>query len=295
MAESTYYVYSHHFCNGTMYIGKGKGVRAYIPRKHNKHWMALQAKYGSPEVRIVVPNLSEELAFLCESEYLDLVRRLCIKTCNYTAGGEGIAGYKYTSEQLSALSARRSEYMNRPEVRAKYAETTKAYMSRAEVKAYMQERLAERLKSAEYRAKLSEKAKEVSARPEIKAQRRAKFKALWDDPETAEKMRSGVVAMWQNEEKRRALTAKRKEYMNRPEIRAANSERRKQYLAAFGAPNIKKERFRFYSATHGTFVGTRQEFLKAWPEINASKLSALIHKRRNGAGGWVLVTGETDE
>ena len=289
MIHEAYYVYRHKFSNDTVYIGKGKGIRAYIPRKHNKHWVSLQAKYGDPDISMVAEGLDEELAFLCETEYLDLVRRLGVHTCNYTSGGEGISGYKYTPDQLTAHSLRRAEYMNRPEVRAKYAETTKAYMSREDVKAYMRARFAERMQSDEYRATLSARAKEISSRPEVQAVRSARFKAMWEDPDMAARMRAGVTALWQDEDKRRALAGKRKEYMNRPGVRAANSEKRRQYLAEFGPTNIKKEQFEFYSAVHGSFVGTRQEFLASWPDVTASRLSALIHKRCGSAKGWVLV------
>lgn len=289
MGPNEFYVYRHDFPNGAVYVGKGKKGRAYIPRTSNRHWVSLRAKYGPPEVSFVATGAPEELAFLCEVEYIDQLRRVGARICNHTDGGEGISGYRYTPEQLAALSARRAAYMQTPEARAKYSASTSAHMSRPETKVHMQAKLQERMQDPNYRASLSERAKLVSAHPEVRAARKAVTARLWADADKREALVQKLRDYWGRPEVRAAQSAKRKEYMSRPEVRAKYSMLRREHIAKFGPPNVNPTILEFYSTVHGTFIGTRKEFLTAWPDINASKLSAIIHARRSRVKSWVFV------
>lgn len=82
--------------NAVFYIGKGQGRRPYTIRNRNKYWCNIVAKAGGFTVRMVVEGVDEELAFLIEAERIDQLRRLGMKLCNMTDGGEGISGYVHT-------------------------------------------------------------------------------------------------------------------------------------------------------------------------------------------------------
>ena len=102
---SQFYVYEHitKDTNAVFYVGKGTGYRSGSKSDRNIHWKRVAKKHGFT-VNIVAQNLDEELAFLCEQERIDQLRRLGVKLCNYTDGGEGISGHKHSEETKKKLS-----------------------------------------------------------------------------------------------------------------------------------------------------------------------------------------------
>jgi hypothetical protein len=85
------------------YVGKGTDNRAYVKKNRNKYWHNIVNKYGY-EVKLIAKDIDEEFALLIEVERIDQLKRLNIKICNMTSGGEGISGYKFTDEQKIKLS-----------------------------------------------------------------------------------------------------------------------------------------------------------------------------------------------
>lgn len=104
-----FYVYEHirRDNNNIFYVGKGIGSRAKSCNDRNKHWQRIVAKANGFFVRITVKNLDEELAFLVEMERIDQLKKLNVKLCNMTNGGEGVSGYKLNLEQRK----KRSDFM----------------------------------------------------------------------------------------------------------------------------------------------------------------------------------------
>jgi NUMOD3 motif len=102
---SQFYVYEHlaKDTNMPFYVGKGTKYRCNSKENRNKHWHNIVQKHGFI-VNIVAKNLDEELAFLCEQERIDQLKRLGYKLCNYTEGGEGISGHKHSDETKKKLS-----------------------------------------------------------------------------------------------------------------------------------------------------------------------------------------------
>jgi hypothetical protein len=284
-----YYVYQHTFANGAIYVGKGKGPRARVfHTSRSKFWQATRVKHGDPEVSFVCTGCDEEMAFLVEEEWVRVLRLRGARLVNLTDGGEGISGYRYTEEQLVAFRARRAEYMQRPEVRQKYAETTRRYMAKPETKAHMAARMQERMQDPEYRAKLSERAKRVSNQPENLARRSEQMKALHANPAMKEKLRAESIKYWASSEARAAQSERRKAHMSKPEVREFYSRTRLAWVAAGNVPFMKYEGVSLIH-TSGRFMrGTRQSLLRHLPELSASKLSALIHGRRASTKGWKL-------
>ena len=109
---NNYYVYEH-IRPDTMqvfYVGKGKGKRITIGKngggERNKHWHHIVNKASGFISRKIVENVDEELAFLAEQERIDQLKRLGVKLCNMTDGGEGASGTivsKETREKMSKI------------------------------------------------------------------------------------------------------------------------------------------------------------------------------------------------
>ena len=96
-----YYIYIHkkQSNNNIFYVGKGKGKRAWVKKGRNYYWNNVVNKYGYI-VEIIKSNLSEEEAFIQEKFYIDYYK----PCCNFTKGGEGISGYKFSIESLRKKS-----------------------------------------------------------------------------------------------------------------------------------------------------------------------------------------------
>jgi Zn ribbon nucleic-acid-binding protein len=86
-----FYVYEHirPDTNAVFYVGKGSGWRSGVTQHRNLYWARIVAKAGGFNVRKIVKNVGEELAFLAEQERIDQLKKLGIKLTNFTDGGEG--------------------------------------------------------------------------------------------------------------------------------------------------------------------------------------------------------------
>ena len=100
-----FYVYEHlRKTDGSVfYVGKGYGSRATRQTNRNRYWHNIVNKHGF-DVKFVATKLDEELALLAEIERIDQQRKLGIKLCNLTDGGEGVVGYVATPETRAKLS-----------------------------------------------------------------------------------------------------------------------------------------------------------------------------------------------
>ena len=107
MKRSDFYVYEHIKppTKEVFYVGKGSGKRARARSNRNQYWHNVVNKHGF-EVKFIVENIDEELAFLVEEERIDQLRRLGIKLCNMTDGGEGSSGLVLSDEVKQMVSQR---------------------------------------------------------------------------------------------------------------------------------------------------------------------------------------------
>lgn len=106
-----FYVYEHIRPDTGMvfYVGKGQGSR-YLAKTHrNKHWHHIVAKAGSFTSKKIVENIDEELALLAEQERIDQLKRLGVKLCNMTNGGEGTSGRVFSEESKRKIGVRHSQ------------------------------------------------------------------------------------------------------------------------------------------------------------------------------------------
>lgn len=96
--EQKFYVYEHirPDTGAVFYVGKGCRNRATTSSRRSQHWQNVVAKVGGREVRYIVKNVDEELAYFCEEEALDKYKRLGVRLTNKTDGGGGTNGYRFT-------------------------------------------------------------------------------------------------------------------------------------------------------------------------------------------------------
>lgn len=95
-----FYVYVHRRLDTgeVFYVGKGTGRRINCSTGRNPLWTRVSKKHGLIAEKIA-EHLTEKEAFRIEMETISLLS----PPCNFTAGGEGISGYRHTPETKERL------------------------------------------------------------------------------------------------------------------------------------------------------------------------------------------------
>lgn len=128
--ENRFYVYEHLRADtgAVFYVGKGTGKRCTVRSHHhrNEFWQRTERKAGGFSVHMVVEHVDEDFAFLVEMERIDQLRRLGVKLCNLTDGGEGAAGCVRTKEWREKIGAAHRGKVVSAEVRAKISASVKS-------------------------------------------------------------------------------------------------------------------------------------------------------------------------
>lgn len=106
-----FYIYEHirPDTNAVFYVGKGKGNRLLDENNRNKHWKHIVSKVGSFEAKKVIENSDEELILLAEQERIDQLKKIGVKLCNLTNGGEGTSGRVLSAESRAKIGIRHSQ------------------------------------------------------------------------------------------------------------------------------------------------------------------------------------------
>jgi hypothetical protein len=110
MNEKKFYVYEHWRPDRgeCFYVGKGNGMRAHNMRVRNAYHKRIQKKLSAlgliVDVKIIADNLCEKDAFAMEVERIAFWKNDGADLANYTSGGEGSAGIKYTEERRKQIS-----------------------------------------------------------------------------------------------------------------------------------------------------------------------------------------------
>ena len=103
-----FYVYEHRKADSGVpfYVGKGCKQRAYCFADRTAFWKNTRRRHGVT-VHMLATGLNEELAFVVEAERIDQLRRIGLRLCNFSDGGEGTTGYQHTDDTRRKMSAKR--------------------------------------------------------------------------------------------------------------------------------------------------------------------------------------------
>jgi hypothetical protein len=205
MSALSFYAYEHIRADtgAVFYVGKGRGRRSCAIYNRNIHWKRTVAKAGGFSVRMVVDNVDEDFAFLVEMERIDQLRRLGLKLCNMTDGGEGTAGLLVSKETKRKQTEKRKGHLHPQYGKSKSAET-KAKLSIANTGKTL---------SAESKAKIGDA---IRGRKESLETKRKKSVALSGrvgikpSKETRLKMSEASKGKPKSDEMRRRLSESRK-------------------------------------------------------------------------------------
>ncbi len=186
------------------YVGKGNENRVKDLDRNQLH-TNIKNKHGMVR-KILLETLSEQEAFKKEIELIQELKThidLGEGGANFTLGGEGSSGYKFSEEQKEAL---RKKWEN-PEFREMMSESVKKSLNH-ERKQKIRESSKRRWEDPEYREKL----RVVYDSPEYKEMKHESTRKVWEIPEHKEKMREIHRKKWEdNEYKEKQLKTKNSE------------------------------------------------------------------------------------
>jgi hypothetical protein len=248
-----------------------------------------------PQITIVAYMDDEAEAFAMERDLIAQYGRRDLKTgslCNFTNGGQGTAGLKYSEERLrkwrekmqteewkNIVSKISREAWANPEIKAQRVARIRKMCAdpahRAKLRAAILKSRTEEVRnrisvvmrenweSEEYRAKQAASRAEAHARPEEKKRKSEATKRLWT--QKGDSIRLAIKAAKSTPERRAEASKKSKAYYESEEARKQAGE----YSRAYNTPEVR---------------AAKAEFLKArWadPEFRAKMLA----KRKAKAQG----------
>ena len=108
MKNSDFYIYRwiRLDTNSVFYIGKGRGYRANQKTNRNKYFLNIINSVKC-EVEIMLTGLDECNAIKKEIELIKYYKSMGHCKANFTNGGDGISGYKFSPEQIARISAKK--------------------------------------------------------------------------------------------------------------------------------------------------------------------------------------------
>jgi len=104
------YIHSRASDKKVFYVGKGKLNRAWSKDGRSVYWKRVTKKHGL-RVDICSSWADEQDAFSHERLLIQTFKDIGHPVINSTAGGEGASGYKWSADQLAAVSLSRSKFL----------------------------------------------------------------------------------------------------------------------------------------------------------------------------------------
>jgi hypothetical protein len=103
---TAFYIYEHirKDTGAVFYVGKGSKGRFKVSQGRNPYWNNVVKKSGGfiPQILLSVEN--EELAYLCELERIDQLKRLGFSLTNLNDGGEGSTNPSIETREKMSIS-----------------------------------------------------------------------------------------------------------------------------------------------------------------------------------------------
>ncbi len=105
MENCSFYVYQHirYDTNEIIYVGKGKGRRAYNFINRNKLWLDIKSKTNI-KVEILIKDIENEFAILIERDVIESYKFKKINLVNINIGGAGDKKYSHSDEIKKKIS-----------------------------------------------------------------------------------------------------------------------------------------------------------------------------------------------
>lgn len=149
--EKIYCVYQHirPDKNQVFYVGIGSKNRPYDKAGRNKYWYNIVSLNSNYEINVLFENLSWKECCKKERKFIKLYGRKDLgfgTLCNLTDGGEGIVGYKHTSDALDKISKSSKFRTRKKGIKLKYSVGGKESLIKA---------LKNRIRTSETRIKTS--------------------------------------------------------------------------------------------------------------------------------------------
>ena len=166
------------------YVGKGSGKRVKKERRNPLH-TNIKNKHGIIR-EVMFESHNEQEAF---DKEIQLIGELQTHVdhgnggANFTLGGDGVSGYKFTKEQRKNISELRKKMWEDPDHREKLSETSKKMWEDLEHKEKVSKLIKDHHSDPEFRKKHGEKMREVLSDPEIREKISKITKEKLSDPE----------------------------------------------------------------------------------------------------------------
>ena len=103
-------IYQHRRAdNGQIfYVGKASNpYRKVKTQNRNKRWHQIVEEANGFVAEEVVTDIDEDLSLLAEQEYIDKLKRVGVRLCNLTSGGQGKTGWKPSEKTRKIWSEQR--------------------------------------------------------------------------------------------------------------------------------------------------------------------------------------------
>jgi hypothetical protein len=101
------YIHTRPSNNEIFYVGKGKQHRIRQKCGRNIYWKRIVDKENGFNSQVIAGSLTEKEALAYEVLMISKLKEAGCKLSNLTIGGDGVSGYKHSSEQIAKWSAER--------------------------------------------------------------------------------------------------------------------------------------------------------------------------------------------
>ena len=235
--EKKFYVYVDYRKDDGRPFYVGKGAEKRIKNLYRNHLHTNIKKKCGMVRKIIFENLSENESFEKEIQLIQELQTYIHHGnggANFTLGGEGSSGYKYSDEQREKMSESHKKLWEDPEYKEKMSESIKKTWEDPEIREKKSESYKKRWEDPNHREKMSEIRKKMWEDPEYREKMSESLKKTWEDPELRKEQSEAQKKRCEDPEVRKKM----REVLSDPEIREKISRITKEKLSD---PKIRKK------------------------------------------------------